>query len=260
MKPAAAPTHKVTRAADLRVPRSLDQAAAGRYAAAGIAARGRARGRHVSPSRATAAYLPTAHLAPLDRSRAGFRRRRRAIRRHALSLGRQEQPRHRLLRPGADRADSRGIACPRDSDMQQAGSAARWNRTSEASLQRGDLMFWKGHVAIVRDAQHHGARQRASHGDRDRADRAEAIARIKASRQRGHRDQAALSGRSGRHRPVPRRLQPERRREQRARVIASSGSRRARRPGLPRPPCRRASRSDGSASEATTRRSCEMNM
>ena len=41
-----------------------------------------------------------------------------------------------------------GIACPRDSDMQEAG-VGRPSRL--ADLQRGDLLFWKGHVAIARD-------------------------------------------------------------------------------------------------------------
>jgi hypothetical protein len=44
-----------------------------------------------------------------------------------------------------------GISAPRDSDMQEAalGTAippAEWDR-----LEPGDLIFWKGHVAIVRD-------------------------------------------------------------------------------------------------------------
>ena len=41
-----------------------------------------------------------------------------------------------------------GVACPRDSDMQEGalGTAA-----DASDLQRGDLIFWKGHVAIVRD-------------------------------------------------------------------------------------------------------------
>ena len=41
-----------------------------------------------------------------------------------------------------------GVSCPRDSDMQEAalGTAA-----AADSLERGDLIFWKGHVAIVRD-------------------------------------------------------------------------------------------------------------
>jgi cell wall-associated NlpC family hydrolase len=42
-----------------------------------------------------------------------------------------------------------GVACPRDSDMQEA---ALGRPVEPAQLQRGDLLFWKGHVAIARDA------------------------------------------------------------------------------------------------------------
>jgi cell wall-associated NlpC family hydrolase len=44
-----------------------------------------------------------------------------------------------------------GVACPRDSDMQERalGEAIPFDG---ASLRRGDLVFWNGHVAIVRDA------------------------------------------------------------------------------------------------------------
>lgn len=40
-----------------------------------------------------------------------------------------------------------GIPCPRDSDMQDA---ALGKAVSLAGLQAGDLIFWKGHVAIAR--------------------------------------------------------------------------------------------------------------
>ena len=40
-----------------------------------------------------------------------------------------------------------GVACPRDSDMQEA---ALGKSVSLAGLQHGDLIFWKGHVAIAR--------------------------------------------------------------------------------------------------------------
>ncbi len=42
-----------------------------------------------------------------------------------------------------------GIPCPRDSDMQEN---AFGTSADLKSLRRGDLVFWKGHVAIVRDA------------------------------------------------------------------------------------------------------------
>jgi cell wall-associated NlpC family hydrolase len=41
-----------------------------------------------------------------------------------------------------------GAACPRDSDMQEAALGAA---VAGGPPRRGDLMFWKGHVAIVRD-------------------------------------------------------------------------------------------------------------
>jgi Bacterial dipeptidyl-peptidase Sh3 domain/NlpC/P60 family len=45
-----------------------------------------------------------------------------------------------------------GIPCPRDSDMQeQALGSALAPPHDIAQLRRGDLLFWKGHVAIVRD-------------------------------------------------------------------------------------------------------------
>jgi cell wall-associated NlpC family hydrolase len=43
-----------------------------------------------------------------------------------------------------------GHACPRDSDMQEL---ALGKLSSLASLRRGDLVFWKGHVAIARDPE-----------------------------------------------------------------------------------------------------------
>lgn len=47
---------------------------------------------------------------------------------------------------------SAGIGCPRDSDMQQTGLGCALEPHERSSLLRGDLIFWKGHVAIVRDA------------------------------------------------------------------------------------------------------------
>lgn len=45
-----------------------------------------------------------------------------------------------------------GIACPRDSDMQEAALGHTLSPAEAQQPRRGDLMFWKGHVAIVRDA------------------------------------------------------------------------------------------------------------
>jgi cell wall-associated NlpC family hydrolase len=45
-----------------------------------------------------------------------------------------------------------GVACPRDTDMQEKalGKSVAF-RADRSGLGRGDLVFWKGHVAIVRD-------------------------------------------------------------------------------------------------------------
>jgi hypothetical protein len=45
-----------------------------------------------------------------------------------------------------------GITCPRDSDMQdKAFGTAIDSETALSHLLRGDLLFWKGHVAMARD-------------------------------------------------------------------------------------------------------------
>jgi cell wall-associated NlpC family hydrolase len=47
---------------------------------------------------------------------------------------------------------SAGLRCPRDSDMQEAALGRGLSHSESEKLQRGDLIFWPGHVAIVRDA------------------------------------------------------------------------------------------------------------
>ena len=73
-----------------------------------------------------------------------------------------------------------GIGCPRDSDMQQDGLGRALSPAEMKKLQRGDLIFWKGHVAIVRDGDtivHANAHHMATVVENTR----EAIARIKAA-------------------------------------------------------------------------------
>jgi cell wall-associated NlpC family hydrolase len=73
-----------------------------------------------------------------------------------------------------------GIGCPRDSDMQQAGLGRELSLAESKKLRRGDLIFWKGHVAIARDAEtvvHANAHHMATAIESTR----EAIARIKAA-------------------------------------------------------------------------------
>jgi cell wall-associated NlpC family hydrolase len=45
-----------------------------------------------------------------------------------------------------------GVACPRDSDMQEEALGKPVATGGERAGKRGDLLFWQGHVAIVRDA------------------------------------------------------------------------------------------------------------
>lgn len=42
-----------------------------------------------------------------------------------------------------------GMACPRDTDMQERGVG---RAVDSRNLQRGDLVFWKGHVGVMLDA------------------------------------------------------------------------------------------------------------
>ncbi len=44
-----------------------------------------------------------------------------------------------------------GRRCPRDSDMQEESLGTAVAAANLAALERGDLVFWKGHVAIARD-------------------------------------------------------------------------------------------------------------
>ncbi len=73
-----------------------------------------------------------------------------------------------------------GTGCPRDSDMQQDGLGRLLTPAESGRLKRGDLMFWKGHVAIMRDADsivHANAHHMATAIENTR----DAIARIKAA-------------------------------------------------------------------------------
>src|SRR5436305_1293729 len=72
-----------------------------------------------------------------------------------------------------------GYGCPRDSDMQRDGLGRTLDAAEMHKLRRGDLIFWKGHVAVVRDSEtivHANAHYMATVVENTR----EAIARIKA--------------------------------------------------------------------------------
>ena len=64
-----------------------------------------------------------------------------------------------------------GIASPRDSDMQEQALGKSVAADAYSDLRRGDLMFWNGHVAIIRDRATAPSRQCVSYGGRYRAHR-----------------------------------------------------------------------------------------
>ena len=106
------------------------------------------------------AYLPVPHLAPLDFIEPDFV----AVAERFLGVPYLWGGKTAL---GLDCSGlvqvaltAAGRVCPRDSDIQEAALGApvphpnpppHAGEGREGALQRGDLIFWKGHVAIVRD-------------------------------------------------------------------------------------------------------------
>ena len=97
-------------------------------------------------------YLPAQHLAPLDHGEPDFVAvAERFVGTPYLWGGKSSRGIDCSGLVQISRAAG-GIRAPRDSDMQEASLGADVPLSHIAKLQRGDLVFWKGHVAIVRDA------------------------------------------------------------------------------------------------------------
>jgi cell wall-associated NlpC family hydrolase len=147
--PGAAPTHKVTALRTLVFPGPsiklppLEALPLGaRLAIARIEDR-----MAVTPS---GAYVPAAHLAPLGENESDFV----AVAERFLGTPYLWGGKTAL---GLDCSGlvqvaltACGISCPRDSDMQEEALATAVSADLSA-LRRGDLIFWKGHVAIMRE-------------------------------------------------------------------------------------------------------------
>src|SRR4051794_2010417 len=146
LRPRAAPTHKVTVLRTLAFPGlsiTVPPVAAPPLGSSLAVLRQQERF-----AVANIGFLPAGHLAPLDHAETDFV----AVAERFLSTpylwgGKTN---YGLDCSGLVQValNACGVSCPRDSDMQERTLGTP---VDPAHLRRGDLVFWNGHVAIVRD-------------------------------------------------------------------------------------------------------------
>jgi cell wall-associated NlpC family hydrolase len=146
LKPRAAPTHKVTALRTLAFPGNSIKAPP--VAAPPLGSRLRILREQDRFAVANIGFLPAGHLAPLDHAEGDFV----AVAERFLGTpylwgGKTN---YGLDCSGLVQIalNACGVSCPRDSDMQER---ALGTPVDPAHPRRGDLVFWNGHVAIVRD-------------------------------------------------------------------------------------------------------------